>query len=264
MGIQFLINIFLSVAMLIVGCKFSQNTKDKRIKIVAGIIFFLLSLPSLIVLIVPVFIVPVWIVELKAVKWIELITVFVGLFTGFIINEIKAKNNGIWDKYKKYFYMISLLILIPQYINYFPILVNYEGFKDDWRDGVCMQSENFTCAPSCMATVYGYFGEKRTEAEMAKALYTSRSGTSLSQILRYAREQGIKVNCKVSKDLKGISAPAILDVEVIGIGHVVVYLGMNGDKIIIGDPLEGKIEMSKDQLLNKYKFEGVLLEFTQI
>jgi hypothetical protein len=53
-------------------------------------------------------------------------------------------------------------------------------------------------------------------------------------------------------------------VEVSGIGHVVVYLGMNGGKYIIGDPLVGRIEISKEQLLNDYKFGGVLLEFTHI
>lgn len=250
--------------MLIAGHRISQKTKDKRIKVLLGVIFFLLSLPSLIVLIIPVFITPAWIIEFKAVRWIELVTVFVGLFTGFIINVVRLKSSGILDKYKKYFYMISLLILIPQYINYFPIMINYEDFKDEWKNGVCMQSKGFTCAPSCMATVYNYFGQKRTEAEMTKALYTSRSGTGLSQVLRYAREQGMKVTCKVSKELKDVSAPAILEVEVIGIGHVVVYLGMNGDKYIIGDPLEGRIEISKNQLLDKYKFKGLLLEFAQI
>jgi predicted double-glycine peptidase len=264
MGIQLLINIALSVAMLLAGHRLSKKTKDKKLKIIFGIIFLILSLPSLVVLILPVFYIPAWLIELKAVKGIELITVFVGVFTGFLISEINSKNNDIWSKYKKYFYMISLLILIPQYINYFPVMVKYDEFKDEWRDGVCMQSESFTCAPSCVATVYNYFGLKRTEAEIAKSLYTSRSGTSLSQIIRYAREYGVEVNCKVSKELKDISAPAILDVEVTGIGHVIVYLGMNGGKYIIGDPLEGRIEVSKDQLLNKYKFKGLLLEFTHI
>lgn len=115
-----------------------------------------------------------------------------------------------------------------------------------------------------MATVYNFFGQKKTEVEMAKSLHTSRSGTSLSQVLRYARQNKMGVRCKVSKELDYISVPAILEVEVSGIGHVVVYLGMNGGKYIIGDPLVGRIEISKEQLLNDYKFGGVLLEFTHI
>ncbi len=262
MGIQFIINIALSLAMIIVGNKVSKKTTDKKVKILIWTIFFLMSLPSLVILILPVFYTPAWMIELKALKGIELLTVFVGLFTGFAIKETNKKNNVIWNKYKKYFYMISILILIPQYINYFPVMVHYNSFKDEWRDGVCMQSEDFTCAPSCMATVHNFFGQKKTEAEMAKLLYTSRSGTSFSQIVRYARGNGVGVSCKVSKELKGISAPAILEVEVSGIGHVVVFLGMDGEKYIIGDPLVGRVEISKDQLQNAYKFRGLLLEFT--
>ncbi|KNY26620.1 cysteine peptidase family C39 domain-containing protein [Pseudobacteroides cellulosolvens] len=264
MGIQFLINIALSLAMIIAGNKVSKKTKDKKVKILLWTIFFLVSLPSIVILILPVFYTPAWMIELKAVKGVELLTVFIGLFIGFAINETNLKNNVILNKYKKYFYMISILIIIPQYINYFPVMVNYNGFKNEWRDNVCIQSESFTCAPSCMATVHYYFGQKKTEAQMAKLLYTSRSGTSLSQIVRYARENGVGVSCKVSKELKGISAPAILDVEVSGIGHVVVFLGRSGDKFIIGDPLVGRVEISKDQLQSAYKFKGLLLEFTHI
>lgn len=263
-GIQFLINTAISVAMLVLGKRISKKTEDKKVKIILWTIFFIVSLPSLVVLLLPVFYTPAWMIEFKAIRGVELLTVFVALFIGFAVNEMSIKNGIVLNKYKKYFYMISIFILIPQYINYFPILVDYDNFKDEWIDGVCIQSEDFTCAPSCMATVYNFFGQKKTEVEMAKSLHTSRSGTSLSQVLRYARQNKMGVRCKVSKELDYISVPAILEVEVSGIGHVVVYLGMNGGKYIIGDPLVGRIEISKEQLLNDYKFGGVLLEFTHI
>lgn len=131
-GIQFLINTAISVAMLVLGKRISKKTEDKKVKIILWTIFFIVSLPSLVVLLLPVFYTPAWMIEFKAIRGVELLTVFVALFIGFAVNEMSIVLN----KYKKYFYMISIFILIPQYINYFPILVDYDNFKDEWIDGV--------------------------------------------------------------------------------------------------------------------------------
>ncbi|MDP4182250.1 MAG: cysteine peptidase family C39 domain-containing protein [Bacillota bacterium] len=264
MKLQLLFNILLSVLSLFAGKIISQKIIDKRKRVVLNFTFFILCIPTLMLLIVPIFFDTVWIVELSAVRGSEFLTVLCGLFIGFVVNNKNSNISVILNKYRKYFYLVAILILIPQYINYFPIMVNYDNFKDEWRDGVCIQSVDYTCAPSCLATVFNFFGEKRTEAEVAKSMQTSRSGTSISQIVRYARENGFKLNCRVSKDLEGVKAPSILDVEVSGIGHVIVYLGSKNGKFVIGDPLAGKVIISKEQLLDKYKFSGLLLEFTAL
>jgi len=43
-------------------------------------------------------------------------------------------------------------------------------------------------------------------------------------------------------------------------GHFTTILGQADDKLIIGDPLEGKLVLSKSALLEKYAFTGFFMQ----
>lgn len=69
----------------------------------------------------------------------------------------------------------------------------------------------------------------------------------------------MKVECFYEKDLSKITVPSILDVNVNNIGHAIVYLGSDRGSYIIGDPLEGRVLLTKDEFYKRYKFDGFVM-----
>ena len=265
MYLQFIIVFVTTVILLLFGYKLSYAVKKKKLKIILGSIFFALCLPGLSFLIMelPFFKKPIWFVEFRSIYRIELLTVFWGLLIGFI--TVKADTAKVrWKLFNKYFYIIAVLLIIPPNMQCIGIPINYENLKSEWREEVCIQSEGFTCAPSAIATVFRYFGQEKTEAEVAKSVYTNPTGTSVYEIIRYIRKNGMKVECFYEKDLSKIPVPSILDVNVSNIGHVIVYLGSDNGSYIIGDPLEGRVVLTKDEFQKRYKFDGFVMSVENV
>ncbi len=158
----------------------------------------------------------------------------------------------------------SYPLIIPPNMQCIGIPINYENLKSEWQEDVCIQSEGVTCAPSAIATVFRYFGKQKTEAEVAKSVYTNRTGTSVYEIIRYIRKNGMKVECFYEKDLSKIPVPSILDINVNNIGHAIVYLGSDRGSYIIGDPLEGRVVLTKDEFYERYKFDGFVMSVKNV
>ncbi len=78
------------------------------------------------------------------------------------------------------------------------------------------------------------------------------------------RKNGMKVECFYEKDLSKIPVPSILDVNVNNIGHVIVYLGSDKGNYIIGDPLEGRVVLTKDEFQKRYKFDGFVMSVNHL
>lgn len=49
--------------------------------------------------------------------------------------------------------------------------------NDNWKDGVCLQSHEASCAPAAAATLLGLHGVEATERQMAGYCFTSQNGT---------------------------------------------------------------------------------------
>lgn len=261
MYIQF-IALAVDILLMFSGYKLSLFIKNRSFKIIIGSFFFLLCLPALLFLIFPlgVFRQPLWFIELRIIPGIEFLSVFWGLFIGFVTVKTSTAGKIRWKMFNKYFYIIGILLIVPQFIDYISLPVNYDSFKDTWRDGVCIQSEGYTCGPAALATVFKYLGQEKTETEIARSMHTTRSGTSIYEIIRYARQNGGKVRCMYEEDLSKIPSPSVLEVTVQGdIGHVVAFLGRDGERYIIGEPLQGKIALSKEQFLKRYEFDGFIV-----
>jgi len=260
MYLQFLISFVATVILIFIGYKLSIVIKEHKVKIILVVFFFILCLPafSFLVMELPIFIKPIWFVEFRSISGIELLTSFWGLFIGFVTVKSDTKKVR-WKMFNKYFYIIAVLLMVPPYIHCIGIPINYENLKSQFHEDVCLQSEEFTCAPASLATVFKYFDKEKTEAQIAKDIYTSRSGTSVYEIIRYIKKNEMKVECFYEKDLSNISVPSILDVNVYNIGHVIVYLGSEDGRYIIGDPLEGRIVLSKEEFYNRYEFNGFVM-----
>lgn len=48
------------------------------------------------------------------------------------------------------------------------------------------------------------------------------------------------------------------------IGHVIVYLGSDRGSYIIGDPLEGRVVLTKNEFQERYKFDGFVMSVKKV
>jgi hypothetical protein len=48
--------------------------------------------------------------------------------------------------------------------------------------------------------------------------------------------------------------PAVVGVRLNSFGHFIAILGQEGDKYIVGDPLQGRELLSREELLRRYNF----------
>jgi hypothetical protein len=62
--------------------------------------------------------------------------------------------------------------------------------------------------------------------------------------------------------LDEVAAPAVVGVTLRQgrIGHFIAYLGSTGEKYVVGEPLKGRLELSREEFERAYVFERFALE----
>lgn len=114
---------------------------------------------------------------------------------------------------------------------------------------VVRQEYDYSCGSAALATLLTYhYGLKRTEAEIFKAMYAvgdqariQSQGFSLLEMKLYLDQQGYTSDgFKLNFDrLALLNTPAIAMIDTKGYRHFVVLKGVDGDRILIGDPTHG-------------------------
>lgn len=100
-----------------------------------------------------------------------------------------------------------------------------------------------------------------SEKELAKEALTYRGGTENWYLARALRRRGFNADFVVqpSKSLS-IPSPSIAGVRLEGgTGHFVAILDTSGESVVIGDPLVGKLKLSRAELNKRYHFTGLFL-----
>lgn len=107
------------------------------------------------------------------------------------------------------------------------------------KDGVCLQSTPSTCGPCAAATVLQQLGHVVGEAALAQEASSTTSGTLSWLLVRALRDRGFDARFTAPASVTDITPPAIIGVHVASIGHFVALLGIEGDTVVIGEPLTG-------------------------
>jgi len=140
-----------------------------------------------------------------------------------------------------------------------PILgpIPQEEFNFLWRDGVCIQSTLSTCGAASVATILGYFGHETYEAKIAAEAYSYIGGTEAWYLARTARSRGFKVDFDSTSGFAPEGGlPVIAGVLIGSSGHFIAILEQNGDEFVVGDPLRGRVVLSRGDLEKRYQFTG--------
>jgi hypothetical protein len=184
----------------------------------------------------------------------------------------------VYGKRQVKFFKLSLFLLLLLGINnfYYGSAVRLPfACGDDWADGCCLQTTEFTCVPAAAATLLLKNGVKTTEGDMAKLCLTNTRGSSFWTLYyamreKLGRDDGTVVFSAMSFDAcMQLNSPAIVSVKLtdavhardhrykdewgwlLNTPHAVVFLGKaDGGKVAIADPKIG-VELWDEQGLRE-------------
>jgi hypothetical protein len=69
--------------------------------------------------------------------------------------------------------------------------------EDNWDEGVCLQTSQYTCSAASAATILRYCGVRTSETEMARLCLTRRWGTSSWGLYRGMKLKACNTSCRV-------------------------------------------------------------------
>jgi ABC-type bacteriocin/lantibiotic exporter with double-glycine peptidase domain len=134
-------------------------------------------------------------------------------------------------------------------------------------EGICIQQDDYDCAPAAAVTVLRRLGFPAEESEVAILSGTTRMGTEsdlLAEGLRehYAKD-GLVCEYRLFNNLQELKS-AGLTLAVVKFGfltdHMVAVFEVNDKEVIVGDPSKGLTRLSHDEFRAKWRFIGVVLK----
>lgn len=261
-------SVILCAVLFYVGQKLSKAVNKKLLRIILCLVFAFLCIPSFLFAAYYLHILkePIWYIEFRAISNIEVLSSCVGLFFGFI----SCRDKRVWRFNPKaleiFIFIICMLIILIPYVK--PMLLPVEKnaeFLNRWKDGVCLQSTGSTCGPSSLTTIFKYYGISKNEKDVARASFSSATGTENWYLIRYARKNGLKVEILNKNSIIDVPVPSIIGTYIYGrIGHFVTVLGKEGECFVIGDPLKGRLLLTESEFNKGYTFSKFVMHVEKI
>ncbi len=135
-------------------------------------------------------------------------------------------------------------------------------------DGVCHQSNDYTCGPAAAVTALRKLGYAAEEGEIAILAHTSSiAGTEMDVLAkelskRYGPE-GLVAEFRAFRDVEELRRAGLV-VAVMKFNalqdHCVTVLGVEANRVILGDPLTGMTSISTGEFEEKWLFCGISLK----
>jgi len=133
--------------------------------------------------------------------------------------------------------------------------------------GVCLQQTGYTCGPAAAITGLRALGLNAEEGELSIWARTcSATGTdpdTLAEVLQtHFEAQGLQVDLRGFKSIDEL-AKAGVTLAVIKysfwVDHFVTVLKVNGDQVVVGDPLSGRTIYTREDFAKVWRFTGIVL-----
>ncbi|MFW3614749.1 C39 family peptidase [Billgrantia antri] len=122
-------------------------------------------------------------------------------------------------------------------------------------DGVVAQQYDYSCGAAAVATLLTYhYDRPTTEADVFESMIRTgeveqirEQGFSMLDMKRYLDGQGLNSDgFRVGlDDLERIGIPAITLINTGGYRHFVVFKGVDGDSVLLGDPAVGTVAVTR-------------------
>lgn len=165
-------------------------------------------------------------------------------------------------------FFIAILISFP-FLG--PALIQSDLSNSQTRfdiDGVCRQSQPFTCGPAAAVTALNRFGIEASEGHLAMAAHTSPViGTSPWDLYKtlesnYA-DTGIEYSFLHMRSIDQLPDDAVLLAVVRDApasDHCVAVLGVNENTVTVADPMAGLVYMPRSSFSKLWRNCGILLK----
>lgn len=193
----------------------------------------------------------------RAIPFSELSLAGVGLFAGVVFASIEPETLG-----ERLVVPIGLVILVGLPFSKTVLApIEIAALHETCESEVCLQSTPSTCGPSSAATVLKHYGFEASEKELAREALTYRGGTENWYLARALRRRGFDADFLVQpSESPTIPSPSIAGVRLEGgTGHFIAILQTDGEDVVIGDPLIGKLKLRRAELNRRYRFTGFFL-----
>jgi len=165
-------------------------------------------------------------------------------------------------------FFVAILISFP-FLG--PALIRSELAASQTRidiDGVCRQTQPFTCGPAAAVTALNRFGIEATEARLAMQSRTSPViGTSPWDLYKTLKSDysagGIEYSFLHMRSIDQLPADAILLAVVRdapATDHCVAVLAVNENTVTVADPMAGLVHMPRDSFTQLWRNCGILLQ----
>jgi len=131
--------------------------------------------------------------------------------------------------------------------------------------GICIQSNGYTCGPAAAVTALRRLGIEAQEGQLAILARTTRFTGTPGDLLCLAIQEQHGVRCRPVcvpnvDELRG-KEPFIAVVKyAFLIDHYVAVLHVEDSTVLIGDPLIGQLEMTHEEFARMWRKCGILLE----
>ncbi|MDB6109343.1 MAG: peptidase bacteriocin processing [Pedosphaera sp.] len=204
---------------------------------------------------------PIWFYELRTLTGSELLAALTGFAAGWaqvrLIPKVRLSRLGARMLVPV---LLGVGLAVPYLKPIFRPLRNV-SLRDEWQDGVCLQSSASTCGPASAVTILRELGQPASEAGLAQESFASASGTENWYLARALRHHGMRTRFLFSAGLQ-CSLPAISGVRLRSAGnagHFIALLGREGEQFVVADPLDGRFTNTLGELRMKYEFTGFLM-----
>ena len=137
-------------------------------------------------------------------------------------------------------------------------------------DGVCLQSNDYTCGPASAVTALRRLGLKAEEGEIAILAHASPMCGTPPDVLADALAEHFANQrltteyrfFKTVREMKGVCE--VLAVTKFGFltDHYVAVLDVTDTEIVVGDPLSGRASYKHDDFAKTWRFAGVVIKRT--
>lgn len=136
------------------------------------------------------------------------------------------------------------------------------------RDGVCIQTTDYTCGPAAAVTALGRLGLAADEGELAVLSYSNRVVGTLPACLSSALQkrygpEGLKCQYRRFDSIDqlrsaGITLAVVRDAFLLD--HCIAVLNVSDDAVSVADPITGARLVSYQQFEKIWRFSGIVLQ----
>ena len=132
-------------------------------------------------------------------------------------------------------------------------------------NGVCIQSNGYTCGPAATVTALREIGVHAHEGELSVLAHTTPTTGTQPDVLCQAIHQRYAVPCRQAF-FRNISElrPCVPVVAVVKFSfltdHFVTVLDVTDTAVVIGDPLTGRVEMTHEAFAKRWRRCGIVFD----